>query len=76
MLVLTRKPNEVICIGDDIRITIVSATPSKVRIGIDAPRDKVVDRLEVYERRKTDGEARPGLAPGYPLPEPDLLRQR
>lgn len=49
MLVLTRKTNQSIMIGDDIEVSILSVTGDKVRIGIDAPRDVAVFRKEVYE---------------------------
>lgn len=49
MLVLTRKPNQAIVIGDDIRIVIVSIERDQVRLGIEAPRDVSVHRAEVYE---------------------------
>ncbi len=49
MLVLTRKTNQSIMIGDDIEISILSVAGEKVRIGIDAPRDIAVFRKEVYE---------------------------
>jgi carbon storage regulator len=49
MLVLTRKPNQSIMIGDDIEIFVLSTTgDNKVRIGIQAPRDVPVFRKEVY----------------------------
>ena len=49
MLVLSRCKDEVIVIGENIRITIVEVRGEKVRIGIDAPRDVSVHRLEVAE---------------------------
>ena len=48
MLVLTRKSNQSIMIGDDIEITVLSIMGEKVRIGIQAPRDIPVFRNEVY----------------------------
>jgi carbon storage regulator len=48
MLVLTRKPNESIMIGDDIELSVLAVTGEKVRIGIQAPREIPVFRKEVY----------------------------
>ena len=48
MLVLARKVNEKILIGDDIEITIVSVSGENVRIGINAPKDVKILRSEVY----------------------------
>ena len=48
MLVLTRKSNQSIMIGDDIEVSVLSVTGEKVRIGIQAPRDIPVFRKEVY----------------------------
>lgn len=47
MLVLTRRANESIVIGDDITITILAVTPGGVRVGVDAPRDKRINRAEL-----------------------------
>lgn len=49
MLILTRKKDESIVIGDNIEITIVSMEDGKVRIGIEAPRDIEIHRREVYD---------------------------
>jgi len=52
MLVLGRKVNEVIRIGDDIRIMICEVKGDRVLVGIDAPKDVVVHRSEVYHTEK------------------------
>jgi carbon storage regulator len=48
VLVLTRKSNQSIMIGDDIEVSVLSIMGEKVRIGIQAPRDIPVFRREVY----------------------------
>jgi len=50
MLVLSRKTGEVITIGGDVKITVVSVDRGVVRLGIEAPRDVPVHRKEVYDR--------------------------
>ena len=59
MLVLTRKPNQSIMIGDEIEISVLAIMGEKVRIGIDAPRSIPVFRKEVYLEIKSgeDGQA-------------------
>jgi carbon storage regulator len=48
MLVLSRRKNESIMIGDSIEVTVVSVDGDVVRIGIKAPRDIEVHRKEIY----------------------------
>jgi carbon storage regulator len=48
MLVLTRKTNQSIMIGDEIEITVLAVSRDKIRLGITAPRDVPVFRKEVY----------------------------
>ncbi|MGI9183376.1 MAG: carbon storage regulator CsrA [Solirubrobacteraceae bacterium] len=48
MLVLTRKSNQSIMIGDEIEVSVLAIMGEKVRIGIQAPRDVPVFRKEVY----------------------------
>ncbi len=48
MLVLTRKSNQSIMIGDDVEVSVLSILGEKVRIGIQAPREIPVFRKEVY----------------------------
>lgn len=49
MLVLTRKHNESITIGDHVRVTVLEIRGTQVRLGIEAPRDTPVNRTEIYE---------------------------
>jgi len=49
VLVLTRKIDESILIGDDIRIMVVGIDGGQVKLGIDAPRSIQVHRKEVYD---------------------------
>ncbi|HBR28766.1 MAG TPA: carbon storage regulator [Firmicutes bacterium] len=48
MLVLTRKVNESIIIGDDVKITVVEVKGEQVKLGISAPKRISVHREEVY----------------------------
>lgn len=66
MLVLSRKRNESIVIGDDIKITVIEIRGDKVRLGIEAPREVTVHRQEVYEaiQREQEGDE---TAPNVPL---------
>jgi carbon storage regulator len=52
MLILTRKKNETLRIGDDILVTIVDVQGDQVRLGITAPRDVAILRQELYEAVK------------------------
>jgi carbon storage regulator len=60
MLVLTRKSNQSIMIGDDVEVSVLSVMGEKVRIGIQAPQDIPVFRKEIYlEIHREDGEGAP-----------------
>jgi carbon storage regulator len=61
MLVLTRKIGEQIVIGDNVRVTVVSVGPGRVKIGIEAPASVSIDRQEVHAKKH--GEADPVPAP-------------
>jgi carbon storage regulator len=52
MLVLTRKVGEQIVINGNIHVVVVEIQGTKVRIGIDAPKDVIVDRKEIHEQRQ------------------------
>jgi len=54
MLVLSRRKNESIMIGENVEIVIVNVNGSKVRLGINAPKNISVHRKEVYEAIKLE----------------------
>lgn len=62
MLVLSRHRQEVICIGDNVTITVVDIRGDKVRLGIDAPASLPVHRKEVYDAIKREQD-RPPMQP-------------
>jgi carbon storage regulator len=51
MLVLTRRIDQEIVIGNNIRVRVVAVQGDRVRLGVTAPRSVSVDRLEVHARR-------------------------
>jgi carbon storage regulator len=74
MLVLTRKTNQSIMIGDEIEISVLAVSGDKVRVGISAPRDVPVFRKEVYlsiqeERLGSPAGGREGRASLDEVPE-------
>ncbi len=69
MLVLTRKLNQRILIGEGFAIEVLRLTGGAAKLGIVAPRDVVVHRQEVYEAiQKNNREAAAG--PRQPVPGP------
>ena len=63
MLVLSRKINQSIMIGDDVRVVIVAVDRDQVKLGIEAPRTVPVHRSEVYEEiRRANQEASGAVA--------------
>ncbi|MDP9111266.1 MAG: carbon storage regulator CsrA [Candidatus Eremiobacteraeota bacterium] len=66
MLVLSRKVNQSIMVGDDVRVVVISVDRDQVKIGIEAPRDVTVHRSEIYEEIKRgpqQGPAAPAAGP-------------
>jgi carbon storage regulator len=54
MLILTRRVNETIMIGADVRVTVMGVNGNQVRVGIDAPKEVSVHREEIFERIKAE----------------------
>jgi carbon storage regulator len=50
MLILTRRVGETVVIGEDVTVTVLGIKGNQVRVGINAPKNVVVHREEVYER--------------------------
>lgn len=70
MLVLTRKKNESIVIGDNITIVVVEIWGDKVRLGIEAPKEVPVHRREVFDAiRRESSPSQPSSPPPSPLLE-------
>jgi carbon storage regulator len=65
MLVLSRKKDEKIVIGDQITLMVIDIRGDKVRLGIEAPKDVAVHRQEVYEaiQKEMEMESEPESEP-------------
>ncbi|MDR2344245.1 MAG: carbon storage regulator CsrA [Spirochaetaceae bacterium] len=71
MLILTRKTNEKIIIGDGITISVIEVRGDQVRIGVDAPKSVKVYREEVFAAIKAENQA--AAASRTALPSIDFL---
>lgn len=54
MLILTRRKDQTIMIGDDIAVTVCAIEGGGVRLGIEAPKEIQVHRREIYERIRAE----------------------
>lgn len=71
MLVLSRKLNQSIMVGDDVRIVVVAVDRDTVKLGIEAPREIPVHRSEVYEEiRRVNRAAAGETQPAAPVTVP------
>ena len=67
MLILSRKINEKIMIGDEISISIIEIRGDQVRIGVDAPKTVKVFRQEVFDAIKAENRAAAESKPVLPV---------
>ncbi len=64
MLILNRKVNETIVIGDnEIRVTVCGIQNGSVRLGIDAPNEILINREEVFDRIQSEVEMKGAVQP-------------
>jgi carbon storage regulator len=70
MLVLSRKLNQAIMIGDNVRIVVVAVDRDQVKLGIDAPREIPVHRSEVFDEIQRANRAAAGLDAPTPVTTP------
>ena len=57
MLVLTRRVNETLMIGDEITVTVLGINNNQVRLGVNAPRHVAVHREEIYEKIRRQNQS-------------------
>ena len=59
MLILTRRPQETLVVGDNIKVQVLGVKGGQVRLGVEAPREVPVYREEIWVRIKRD-KLKPG----------------
>ncbi len=57
MLILARRVGELVTIGEELTVTVLSIKGNQVRLGVNAPRDVAVHRQEIYDRITTKNES-------------------
>jgi carbon storage regulator len=68
MLILTRRVGETVVIGDDVQVTVLGVKGNQVRLGVNAPKDVSVHRLEIYDRIRKEQEPGGTTEPGADEP--------
>jgi len=66
MLILSRKINEKIMIGDDISVSVIEIRGDQVKLGVDAPRTVKVFRQEVFDAIRAENRAAAESVPVLP----------
>jgi carbon storage regulator len=75
VLVLTRKTNESLVIGENISITVLAIEGEKVKIGIEAPREVSILRSELWQAIKDQEKIAEQIAAAAEMPGFEELRQ-
>jgi carbon storage regulator len=57
VLIITRRPNQKIMLGDDVTIHVMEVSGSNVRLGIEAPKSVPIYREEIWIAVKQENEA-------------------
>ncbi len=70
MLVLSRKKNQSIVINDEVEVTVMEINADSIKIGINAPKNVIIHRKEVYDKIKKEMKD----AAKSPLPKMSHLR--
>jgi carbon storage regulator len=68
MLVLSRKVNQSIMVGDNVRVVVVAVDRDQVKLGIEAPREIAVHRSEIYEEIQRSNRSAAAAQQGAPAP--------
>jgi carbon storage regulator len=78
MLILSRRPNESLRIGNNVVITVVGFSGNQIRLGISAPPNVVIDREEVHLRKIAENipTLSPVAAPSEPPTKVRIVRRR
>jgi carbon storage regulator len=71
MLILTRRPQETLVVGDNIKVQVLGVKGGQVRLGVEAPREVPVYREEIWVRMKRDRAGKAGaVEPAEAIDEP------
>jgi carbon storage regulator len=63
MLILTRRVGEKLMIGDNVEVEVLGIKGNQIRIGVNAPKEVAVHRMEIYQRIQQEGEEGVSEAP-------------
>ena len=56
MLILTRKLGESVILGDNIKLTVVEISKNQIKFGVEAPKNVIIHREEVFRKIKDENE--------------------